>query len=526
MVNGLTGLERTCLRRAAPRGYLRPVSRIERSRPWLGDSGAPVAPFALGPVVAVGAAVTLLLIAVAGRYGYHRDELYFLVCGRHLAWGYPDQPPLVPLIARLMNGIAPGSLTVLRTPSAISSGLVIILTALAARELGAGRAGQILAAVVMASGGILYGTGHLLSTSTFDLLAWTLIVWLVARMLRTGDTRLWLPVGVVAGLGLLDSDLVAFLMVALLVGLLAGGPRDLLRSPFLWVGGAVALGLWAPYLVWQGAHGWPELAISRSIAAGHSGTSTPRAQFIPQQLLNLGPVVAPVWLYGLVRLWRDPAMRRWRAAGVAYVVLLVVFIVTGGKAYYLGGMYPILLAAGAEPTADWLRRGAARARMILFSVVIAVSVVIVALITLPLVPVTVLHDTPVVAMNYDAGETVGWPTFVKQMAAAFRPGEVVLTSNYGEAGAVDRFGPSLGLPDAYSVHNAFWYWGPPPGSAPALAVGFDASQIENFCPGAILTGHLNNHLQVNDDEQDAPLWTCPRPSRPWASLWRSIRFLG
>jgi hypothetical protein len=488
-------------------------------------AGTAVPLFAAKQVVPVGAVVTLLLIVVAGRYGYHRDELYFLVCARHLAWGYPDQPPLVPLIARLMNAVAPGSLTVLRTPSAISSGLVVILTGLTARELGASSGGQTVAAVVMATGGILYGTGHLLDTSTFDLLAWASVVWLTVRLLRTADARLWLPLGLVAGIGLLDSDLVAFLMAALMVGLVVAGPRQVFRSPFLWLGGAVAVALWAPYLAWQAVHGWPELAISRSIAAGRSGTSTPRALFVPDQLLNLGPVLAPVWIYGLIRLIRDPRLRRWRAVGVAYLVLLVVFIATGGKSYYLSGMYPVLVAAGAEPTAGWLRRGQRRERRRLFSLVAAVSFVIAALITLPLLPVTLVHDTPIVALDYDAGETVAWPTFVKEIAAAYRPGEVVLTSNYGEAGAVDRYGRAYGLPSAYAVQDSFWYWGPPPASMPALAVGFAPAEVDGFCPGAALTGHLDNHLQIHDDEQNAPLWRCARPRAPWASLWSSLRVL-
>jgi 4-amino-4-deoxy-L-arabinose transferase-like glycosyltransferase len=246
--------------------------RVAASPSVTAPTRAAIAPSARGPVIAVGAFVTVLLIVVAGRYGYHRDELYFLACGRHLAWGYPYQPPLVPLIARAMSAIAPGSLTLLRIPSAISVGLIVVLTALTAREMGARRDGQIVAAVVMASGGVLYGTGHLLSTSTFDLLAWAWIVWLVVRLLRTGSSRLWLLVGLVAGIGLLATDLVAFLMAGLVVGLLVAGPRDVLRSPYLWIGGVVALALWSPYLAWQGAHGWPELAVSRSIAAGNSGT--------------------------------------------------------------------------------------------------------------------------------------------------------------------------------------------------------------------------------------------------------------
>jgi 4-amino-4-deoxy-L-arabinose transferase-like glycosyltransferase len=258
--------------------------------------------------MAVGAFVTVLLIVVAGGYGYHRDELYFLACGRRLAWGYPDQPPLVPLMARAMSAIAPGSLIVLRTPSAISAGLVVVLAAVTAREMGARRDGQVVAAVVMASGGVLLGTAHLLDTAMVDLLAWAWIIWLVVGLLRTGDSRRWLLAGLVAGIGLLASDLVAFVMA----GLLAAGPRHVPRSPYLWIGGALALALWAPSLAWQGAHGWPELAVSRSIAAGQPGTSTPRAVFIPGQWLNLGPVLAPVRVYGLgtaARLGTGPGSR-------------------------------------------------------------------------------------------------------------------------------------------------------------------------------------------------------------------------
>ena len=325
-----------------------PMSRVAASPSAPAPTRAAVAPFARGPVIAVGAFVTVLLIVVGGRYGYHRDELYFLACGRHLAWGYPDQPPLVPLIARAMSAIAPGSLTLLRTPSAISAGLVVVLTALTAREIGARRDGQIVAAVVMASGGILYGTGHLLSTSTFDLLAWAWIVWLVVRLLRTGNNRQWLLVGLVAGIGLLATNLVAFLMAGLMVGLLVAGPRHVLRSPYLWIGGVVALALWAPYLAWQGAHGWPELAVSRSIRR-QVGHVDPAGGVHPRPVAEPRSGRRAAWVYGLIRLFRDSAVRRWRPVGVAYVFLLVVFIALGSKSYYLAGMYRRFWAPAPSP---------------------------------------------------------------------------------------------------------------------------------------------------------------------------------
>jgi 4-amino-4-deoxy-L-arabinose transferase-like glycosyltransferase len=485
--------------------------------------------FATGPVFVLGAALAAVLLVVAGRYGYHRDELYFLAAGRHLAWGYPDQPPFVPFLARVL---APAhSVAVLRVPSALAAGAIVVLGGLSARELGAGRAAQILAAATLAVGAVVVGGGHSLSTATFDFLAWAVLVWLVLRILRTGDDRLWLVVGVVAGVGLLDSDLVAFLMAAIVVAALVGGPRQIFRSPLLWVGGAIAAVMWSPYLVWQASHGWPQLAVSRSIAAGHSGSSTPRWLVLPEQLVLLSPWVAPIWVAGLVRLFRDPALRRSRSVGIAYLVLAVVFVATGGKSYYLAGMFPVLVAAGAEPTIQWLKRGRSRARRALLIAGLALSAVGSVLLTLPVVPVTDLHKTTV---QYDVGETVGWPTFVAEIAAAYRRVPVpsdgtvaILGSNYGESGAVDRYGARYGLPHAYGVHMGYWYWGPPPPSATSvLAIGFDHGQLPRFCNDPVLLTRLDNHLGVHNDEQGAPVWSCVALRAPWKTLWAHLRVIG
>ena len=257
----------------------------------------------------LGAAVTVLLVVFAGGYGYHRDELYFLEAGHHLAWSYADQGPVTPLVARLMSDIAPGSLTVLRIPSAIAAGLVVLLTGLLAGELGGRPRARALAATCAAVGTIVLFNGHLLSTSTLDLLVWTLVSWLVVRAVRTGDNRLWPVAGVVLGLGLLNKPLPAFLAVGLLSGVLIAGPRRLLRNPWVWAGAAIALILFAPWIAWQASNGWPQIAVSRSIAAGNSTSSQPWWAIVPFQVLLVSPVLAPVWIAGLVRLFRDPAVR-------------------------------------------------------------------------------------------------------------------------------------------------------------------------------------------------------------------------
>jgi len=498
-----------------------------------GEADPDLPGFALRPVLIISGALAAVLIAFSSRYGYHRDELYFIACGRRLAWGYPDQPPLVPLLARLMTDLAPSSVVVLRLPSALASAALVLLTGLIAREFGAERRAQVLAAAAVAVAPLVIGAGHLLSTTTFDLPAWALVTWLVVRVLRTGGQRLWLAVGLAAGVGLLDSDLVAFLLFAIVAGLAVAGPRRPFRSPYLYAGGAIALALWVPYLAWQARYGWPELAISRSIANGGSGSSAPRWELLPVQIGLLGVALSPIWITGLVRLLRARALRWCRALGVAYVVLAVVFIATGGKPYYLGGMFAVLVGAGAQPALGWLRRGRPAARAAVLAAAFALTLTALPL-TLPVVPAADLHDTPIVAVNYDAGETLAWPVFTAEIASAYRSlpaaqrsAAIVLASNYGESGAVDLFGAADGLPRSYGVQNAYWYWGPPPPSATvAVAVGFDRARLAPVCATLRIAARLNNHLGVSDDEQGAPVWVCSSLRRSWAASWLSLRDLG
>ena len=475
----------------------------------------------------LGAAVTVVLVVFAGGYGYHRDELYFLEAGHHLAWSYADQGPVTPLVARLMSDLATGSLTVLRIPSAIAAGLVVLLTGLLAGELGGRPRARALAAACAAVGTIVLFNGHLLSTSTLDLLVWTLVSWLVVRAVRTSDDRLWPVAGVVLGLGLLNKPLPAFLAVGLLAGVLIAGPRRLLRNPWVWSGAAIALVLWSPWIAWQASNGWPQIAVSRSIAAGNSTSSQPWWAIVPFQLLLVSPVLAPVWIAGLVRLFRAPAVRPYRFLAWAWVVLAVVFMASAGKPYYLAGLLPALLGAGAVSVDGWLDRGRRGLRRGLIAVALVGSAAVSAIISLPLVPAD--RAGQVVATNPDVGETIGWPRFAQTVADVYRdvPGAVILTSNYGEAGAIDRYGPALGLPHAYSGHNAFGDWGPPPnGSAPVVAVGLDRSDIATTLRDCRLRARIDDGVGIDNDEQGAPVDVCRGPQRPWSAEWSAVKHLG
>lgn len=504
-----------------------------------GFGGAPTSKRELPPInrriFVISVCTLVVLVAVSGRYGYHRDELYFLAAGHHLAWGYPDQPPLVPVLARLLSALAPGSVVVLRLPSAVAAAGTVLLTGLLARELGGRGPAQLLAAGAMATSALLYGADHYLSTAAFDLLAWTLLLWLVVRILRTQDQRYWLIVGVVAGVALLNSDLVAFLMAAVVVGIGLAGPRRMLASPWLWVGGAIAAAIWAPYLMWQAQHAWPQLTVSRSIAAGHSGTSQPRVQLLPFQLVLISPYLAPVWIVGLFHLFRRPTLRWCRAIAWAYPLLAVVFIATGGKSYYLAGMLPVFLAAGAQPTIDWVHRGRSSRRRAAVGIAFVLTAVGTVSFTLPVLPVSMLHRTPIESLNYDEGETVGWPTYVEQIAGVYdqlpvseRLATAVLASNYGEAGAVGHFGPADGLPAvAYSGQNGFWYWGPPPTSTRTyIVVGFAQTILDRHFDACVPGIRLDNRLQLKNDEQGVPVRICTGLRGTWATAWPQFQVLG
>ncbi|HEU4973590.1 MAG TPA: glycosyltransferase family 39 protein [Baekduia sp.] len=495
-----------------------------------GDARAarPAQRFAARPVLLIALASAALLVVLAGGYGYHRDELYFLVAGHHLAWSFADQGPVTPAIARVMETLAPHSLTVLRLPSAGMSGVTVLMTGLLAFELGGRPRAQVIASACAGVASLVLIVGHLLSTTTFDLMAWALVTWLIARAIRTGTGWLWAVAGAVTGVALLNKPLIAFLVAGLALGVAVVGPRPVWRERWLWAGVAVGLALWMPWLAWQAAHDWPQREVSSAIAAGGSASSQPRWALLPFQLLLVSPLLAPVWIAGLVALARRPRLRPFRLFAVAWAFLVVVFLATGGKPYYLGGLFPVLLAAGAIEADGWLSASARAWRPALLWTAVALSGAVSVVLALPVLPAR--DAGPVVAMNADVGETIGWPELVATVARVARQAPrrpVVFTSNYGEAGAVDRYGPALGLARAYSGHNAFWDWGPPPdGPTPVVTVGLSASRRGASFTGCRVLARVDNAAGIDNDESGAPVALCSGTREPWSRLWPSLRHLG
>jgi len=470
----------------------------------------------------IAAVQTAVLLATSARYGYHRDELYFIVAGSHPAFGYPDQPPLVPLLCWAMNALAPGSLLLLRTPSALAACATTVLAGLIAREVGGSERAQIIAAGCTAVSGFALAVAHLVTTTTPDLLSTTILGWLAIRAVVRGSGPSVLAAGLVVGIGVEAKPQVGLVALVMVATLIVVGPRSQLRS--WWAAGGVvaAVVLAAPYVIWQQQHGWPQLTVAGNIAGSQEGG---RAGFFPFQLVMVSPLLVPVWVAGLGAPFRRPGWHRLRFIPITFAAMAVLYFAGNGHAYYLASLYPVLLGLGALPTAEWTLRAARRTRLL--AVAIAFSAGVSAIIALPLLPQDDLQGSIVMALNPAQGETVGWPAFVhtlstawRQIPAAQRRHTAIFTGNYGEAGAVDLLGSSLRLPRAYSGHNGFSEWGEPPAAdTHALLAGFnDPADAAPYFEQCHTLAVVSDHVGLNNNEQGLPLMLC-RTTAPWRTLW-------
>ena len=478
------------------------------------------------PVLLVAGLVVLGLMAVSGAYGFHGDEMYYVVAGRHPALGYVDQPPLTPLLSAAsaaLFGVSPSSVRLL---PALEMALIVILTALIARDLGGSRRAQVLAAITAALSGYLAG-GHIDSTSEPDMLAWAVILWLLVRLLSGGDRRLWLVLGGATGSGLENKDTLLFLGMGLAVGLVLARRFDVVRSPWAWAAIGIALLIWAPNLAWQAANGWPQLTMASQIGGNAADN---RSQFVPFLWLFAGPFLFPVAAAGLIWVLRAEEAAPWRAIGIAAGVALAVVIVSGGKAYYAIGTIPVFIAAGAIPLDRWLDRGHRRLRATTFGSAAALSGLLIVYLTLPILPVATFARTSLPAEDPILAEQVGWPQFVAtvesvvaSLPADERDHAVILTNDYTEASPLELLG--TGLPPVYSGHNAFWDWGPPPPDRTVVVhVGdWRPADWSQFFVGCHVVANIDNGLGIDNSVQGEAVWVCTGLRAPWTTLWPSLR---
>jgi hypothetical protein len=487
------------------------------------------------------ALVSLVLHGLAnGHYGFFRDELYFIVCGDHPAFGYVDQPPVVPFLASWSHAIFGDFLLGFRLLPALTMTATVALTAEFARLVGGGRFAQWLAGLCVLLAPFFLLEGVLFFTDMFQALTWLGIGWALVRLDQSGDERWWLAIGAIAGFSLETKYLIAFYLAALAIGLLATPARRSLLRPWVWLGALIGAVMIAPNVLWQQAHGWPFLDIGKAGAGGKNLALSPLA-FLVQQVVLAGPLASPVWIVGLAASLLRPGPAVARAFPIAWLIMLIAFVALHGKAYYLLPVYPTLLALGATRIEAWIRAGIARGVIL---TAIGVAGAVTAPLSLPILPIDdfiryqhLIGFTPSVGERQKTGplpqyyaDMFGWPQMAAKVAAVYRalpPADraraVFYSENYGEAAAIDVFGRRLGLPPAISGHNSYYLWGPRghDGSVMIIIGGKPAHYAALF-RSVEVAGHIDTPLAM-PYETDQPIYVLRGMKIPLGQYWPQVK---
>jgi 4-amino-4-deoxy-L-arabinose transferase-like glycosyltransferase len=481
-------------------------------------------PLAGGPVAAAAVSLLVLLSLVAQRYGYHRDELYFRMLPA--AWGYLDQPLLTPLLARVTLLLADEPWA-LRLPAAGLAAGSVVVVALLTRELGGGRLAQGLAAWGYGFGTVTLNFGHILMTASVDLVVWPLIVLFVVRAVLRQQDRWWWLAGLAVGLSTYNKWLVVLLVVAIVGGLLLTGPRSVLRRQAFFGATALAVLVALPNLVWQALHGWPQLAMGGALSA--SNAEEVRLLAMPTVVVMIGPVLFVVCVVGFLALLRRPEWRPVRWLAPAVVIVIGMTMLAGAQVHYPYGLVSAIFAVGCMPAAEFAR--SARSRLQLVAVGLALHIGLNVVLSLPVLPERLLAASFLPGLNSVLAEQIGWDDYVRQIdrvTAAARvddPGVVVLTSNYGEAGALSRHTTHRDVP-VVSGHNALGLLaGPPSDTRTVVVVGTQLPGVAGEFSTCTVADRLDSGVAVDNEEEGQPIAICSGPKRDWATLWPMLRHL-
>lgn len=497
-----------------------------------------------GPAIVAYVAVGKLLLQLltASRYGIFRDELYYLACSEHLAAGYVDQPPLIALTTFLARHVFGTSLLGLRLLPALASAATVWLTGKLVREMGGGGTAQFIAALGIAFAPIYLVLDRWLTMNAFEPLFWMGAAYCAVRAINSGNERYWLWFGVIVGCGLENKYSIAFFMVGVLIGVIATRERRLLNSKWVWFGALAALAIFLPNFLWLVRHNFPFLELMHNIRQTQRDIVRPPTAFVADQAMIMGPLLFPIWLGGLGWLIFSRDGSRYRVLGWTYLVMLALFIVLRGKNYYLAPAYPMLFAAGAiafERLTSMRWRWCQPAYIALVVVLGIASLPI----SVPILsPEAFIHYQkltgmePLKAENQNNGplpqyfaDEFGWEDMVRKVAGVYnslpaseRARTMIFANNYGEAGAIDFFGPKYGLPKAVSNHQSYWYWGPHnyDGST-VIVLGSDGSGDREHFRSVQVVDTVDNPYSRRDEW--FPILLCRGFTLDFKTVWPAMK---
>lgn len=493
--------------------------------------------------------------ATAWRYGYFRDELYFIACARHLAWGYVDQPPLVAIAAWLAMPFGE-TLLALRALPIVAAALTTVVAIGIARDLGGGRFARILTAVSVGLMPAYLALGNVLTTSSFEALSWTLVAWLAIKIVRATSAserkRLWMWLALALAFGLYGKYSMGLFVLCALAGLLFTNERRILATPWFPLAALGTFALVLPNVLWQWQHGFPFIDVLRGDAAHRHAfnnglvlesrdLASNTIAYIGEQVLYTNPVAVPIWMAGLIGPFTARRLREVRFLSVAWILLMIAAVVLEAKGYYTTGIYAALFGIGSvivERAALWLRTLA----------LVAVSVVAIASMpmSLPVLPIDgfIAYSNAIGLTGRDGGparltqplyaEEFGWDRLARDVARTYdslapdtRSLTAIYADTYADAGAIDFFGPKYGLPRAISSQNTYWLWG---------TRGYDGQTL--IAIGASRIDILKRHYQRCDMvatsseplkwvvEGPSPIYFCSGAKEPFNLIWNDLRWYG
>ena len=477
-----------------------------------------------------------LHLATSTRYGYFRDALYYLACSEHLAFGYVDQPPLIAVLGWIARHTFGTSLPALLFWPALFGAARIVLVAGFARELGAKRFGTVLAAALAATPSVWWVIDHQFAMNGLESILWTSCAFVILLLIKTGNAKLWVVFGAIVGVGLQNKYSIAVFAFALIAGVLLTRQRKILFSPWILVGGALALLIFLPNLIWNIQHQWPFLELMRNVRATGKDVILPPGKYLLQQILMMNPASFPFWFGGLCFYFFSREAKGYRAFGLAFVITIAFFMITHGKDYYSAPAYAMLLAAGAT-AAERLIVSAKffaqpRMRVVLRSacfVWLVLGVVPLLPLVLPVLPIDTFlryqshlpFEVPKTERSFVGAalpqyyaDEFPWPGMVATVARVYHslpPEEQARTaiycSNYGQAAAIDFFGSRHGLPKAISGHQNYFLWGPRNYTGEiVIIVGEEESDARDDCDS--LTVAATQHNPYAFSYETRPILLC------------------
>lgn len=478
-------------------------------------------------------------------YGIFRDEMYYIVCGRHLAWGYVDQAPMVALqarVAELLFGFH--NLALLRSFSALVGAAKVFLTGILAWQLGGRRIAQVMAMIAVLTAPVYLAIDSFLSMNSFEPVFWMGCLVAVLFMVAGGSPKWWIPFGILGGMGLLNKPSMAFFLVSLLIGLLVTAQRRILWSRWTLAAIGLIVLISLPYLLWQIHHQWPTLVWLNNVNHSHKNVKLGPLAFIGAQIMMLSPVCIFLLLPGLIWLFFAKAACPFRWIGLMYIALLAIMIHLFAKDYYVAPVYPVLFAAGALA---WQNLFSASRKTAWLLPAWCGMMVVVGLITLPMgipimPPYTWIRYTRSLHMTSQNTETAetgplpqfyadrfGWQELVAEVARIYdslspadRARAGIFCNNYGEAGAIDLFGPKYGLPQAISGHQNYYLWGPRGYSgAVVIVVGESRSDVEQYCDSVQQIGGVDDPLAMPFENR--PIYLCRGGKASLSAYWPNVK---